>query len=258
MSRSTDSVNNDLIDALAVENGVVCLVGAGGKKSAINRIALEFNGAVAVTSTVYTPPFRKRLTTETIVAPQTELKELVTGSSVSGVVAYACPSDKKARLAGVDPALVVEIHESGGFDLTLVKADGARLRWLKAPAGHEPAVPDAASLLISVISVKAVGKSLDSQVAHRPELIAKLVDAEVGAKIHWQHLARLLSSPQGGMKHADRAARVVPLVNMVDTDEDKRRARLIAGMVLEVTPRVDRVVLTSMISESPVVDVIGW
>lgn len=246
----------DLLEALAADAGVVCLVGAGGKKSTIYRIVSCTTGRIAVTSTVQTPPFRKRLAADTLVAPGDELKSLVAGASASRIVAYACPSGKKGRLAGVDPDLVLDIHDSCAFDVTLVKADGARLRRLKAPGAHEPVLPPRFSTLIVLVSLRAVGEPLDRIVAHRPELVAELTGAVPGQPITTEHVARLLTHPHGGLKHADRAGRVIPVVNMVDTDEQKYAARLIADQVLQRAPQLDRVVLARMVSEDPVVEVI--
>lgn len=256
MSANAHGSSGGLIDVLAAGSGVVCLVGAGGKKSTIYRIVSQSTGRVAITATVHTPPFRKRLAAQTLVAPHHDLHSLVAGASVSRIVAYACPSDKKARLAGVDPGLVTEIHQSCGFDVTLVKADGARLRRLKAPGQHEPALPSRFATLILLASVRAVGELLDETVAHRPELVAELTGAVPGRRITADHVARLVAHPQGGMKHAERADQVVPVINMVDTDEQKYTARLVADQVLQRAPSLDRVVLTRMVSEEPVVDVI--
>lgn len=245
-----------LIDVLAAGSGIVCLVGAGGKKSTIYRIVSRATGRVAVTATVHTPPFRKRLAAESLIAPAVELRSLVAGASASRVVAYACPSDKKARLAGVDPELVMDIHRSCGFDVTLVKADGARLRRIKAPGPHEPALPARFATLIVLVSVRAVGEPLDEIVAHRPEVVAALTGAAPGQRITADHVARLLAHPRGGLKHAGRADRVVPVINMVDTDAQKYTARLIADQLLQRAPGLDRVVLARMVSEDPVVQII--
>ena len=245
-----------LVDAVGAAGGIVCLVGAGGKKSTIYQIVSRFAGRVAITSTVHTPPFRKRLGGETLIARSEDLEALVARASGARVVAYACPSDKKARLAGVEPGRVAAIHESGGFDLTLVKADGARLRWLKAPGPHEPVLPPACSTLIPVVSIRAVAKPLDHLVAHRPELVAELVGARLGDAITTDHVARLLVHPRGGMKYADRVDRVVPVINMVDNAEQKYTARLIADQVLRLSPGLERVVLTCMVSQNPVIQVV--
>lgn len=253
--RATTGPCRDLIEVLGARSGVVCLVGAGGKKSTMYRIAAAHTGRVALTSTVHTPPFRKRLAAESLTAPDAEIESLVAGSG-RRVVAYASPSSKRGRLAGVDPGRLLRIHESCGFDLTLVKADGARLRWIKAPGEHEPVLPVRFDTLIPLVSVRAVGAPLDEVVAHRPERIARLVGASLGEAITAVHVARLLAHSDGGMKYAERAARVVPVINMVDSDEHRNAARRIAEQLLREPGTPRRVVLARMVAECPVVDVI--
>jgi len=245
-----------LIELLAAETGIVCFAGAGGKKSTMYRLASQASGRVALTATVHTPPFRKHSAERTVIAPEEELAAQVAAAGDCRVVAYAHPSDKKARLAGVKPQLVENVHDTCGFDVTLVKADGARLRRIKAPGEHEPALPRRIATLIYVVSVRAVGEPLDEAVAHRPELIAELTGAAPGRPISTEHVARLLAHPRGGLKNAESAGRVVPVINMVDSDEQKYTARLIAEQALELAPGLDYVVLTRMVSEQPVVDVI--
>ena len=64
------------------------------------------------------------------------------------LLAYAGPSAKPGRLGGVPGELIAGLHAEAGFAVTLVKADGARMRWLKAPRDDEPVLPpDAATVL---------------------------------------------------------------------------------------------------------------
>lgn len=246
----------ELIELLAAGSGVVCLAGAGGKKSTIHRLVSQHRGRVAITATVHTPPFRKHLVDARRIAPGDALKDVVAGASAARRVAYGCPSDKKARLAGVSPDLVTDIHESCGFDVTLVKADGARWRRIKAPAPHEPVLPARFATLLYLVSVQAVGTPLDWTVAHRPETIAELTGAVIGQPITVDHVACLLTHEAGGLKGAGRARCVVPVINMVDTTEQQATARRIAEHVLRRAAGLDRVLLTRMVAEHPVVEVV--
>jgi len=248
---------SELIEALEAGSGVICLAGAGGKKSTIYQLVSRHTGRVAITATVHTPPFRRRAVGETRIAQGGALKELIAGAAGGRCVAYACPSDKKARLAGVSPELVADIHDSCGFDVTLVKADGARLRRIKAPAPHEPVVPPRFATLVYLVSVQAVGALLDHSVAHRPETIAELTGAALGRPISAEHVAHLLSHKAGGLKYADRARCVVPVINMVDTDAQRHTARRIADQILDRAAGLDRVVLARMVAQHPVVEVVG-
>ena len=245
-----------LLELCNAQRGITCIVGAGGKKTTLLRLAAQHRGRVAITATVQTPPFRKRLQAEIVVAPADALEPAVLAASRRNRrVAYAHPGDKPARLQGVTPERVVALHQAAGFELTLIKADGARLRWAKAPDVDEPRVPAKFDALVAVVSIRALGKPLTSDVVHRPELFADITGATLGEPIKAVHLGQLLASPRGGMKNCDHAA-AVGLVNMVETREQKQTARLVAEQALAVNDRLQRVLIGSMLQDDPVVAVV--
>ena len=249
-------MKESILDTFCAHEGVIAFVGAGGKKSSIFRLASVHPGRIAITSTVYTPPFRRRLNAYQIVAePDQLLTRLEQVPIEENRVAYAHPSDKPARLRGVSTSDISHIHEHYGFDVTFVKADGARLRWIKAPNQGEPVIPAACSVLVSVVSIRALGKPLSEEVAHRADAAAKIMDMEIGQRINAQHLARLISSESGGLKNTGSAT-VVAVINMVENREDLRVAKLLAEQSLERTKKIDRVVIASMIRDEPVLEVV--
>jgi len=129
-----------LIDALDAHRGIVCAVGAGGKKSVLYQLVREHAGRFALTTTVHMTEFPEDLPVERIVDDEPLLRNRVLSAGRSGSVAYACPSNKAGRHAGVSPEIVRALHDDGEFDATFVKADGARMRWIKAPEKGEPVV----------------------------------------------------------------------------------------------------------------------
>ncbi len=246
----------DLIDLFEARAGIVGVVGAGGKKTAIFRLAESHPGRMAITSTVLTPPFRRRLGAAQVVAEPGRLLQAVGEAAEHHArVAYACPSMRSARFGGVPPELVSQIHRELGFDVTLVKADGARLRWLKAPGDGEPVLPPGTNTVIPVSSIRVVGKPLSPELVHRVDAVSRVTGAAVGDRLTATHMARLIASDQGGLKSAGDA-RVVPLINMVETREQRQLAELVAALVLEWAPRVVRVVIAAMEHDNPLVAVI--
>ncbi len=244
-----------LLEGLGATRGLVALVGAGGKKTTLYRLAQAHPGRVGITATVAIPPFREELGAHVIVAGASALPALVDQARQRRIVAFACPSDKPDRLAGLPPALVTRIHASAGFDLTLVKADGARSRWIKAPDPDEPQLPDGVDTVISVVSARAIGERLRDDIAHRSERIGAVTGAQAGDVITPDLVARLLADEQGALKGAGKAT-IVPLINMVDNDEIAAVARQAARWALALTRRFDRVVLASMLAESPIVEIV--
>ncbi len=246
-----------LLDALAARTGLVCLVGAGGKKTTLYRLAALHPGRVGVTGTVYIPPFPASLAAERIVEPMPALESRVVGAArTARMVAFAQPSQKHGRLAGLTPAEVGEIHRAAGFDVTFIKADGARSRWVKAPAADEPQLPEDPTTVIPVVSAQAIGQPLSEQIAHRVERITLVTGAEPSEPLTCEHIARLLAHPEGSLKATGNAT-VVPLINMVDDAERLALAHQVAEMALGLTRRFDRVVLAKMLGPDPVFEVVG-
>jgi probable selenium-dependent hydroxylase accessory protein YqeC len=171
-------------------------------------------------------------------------------------VAYACPSEKPDRWAGVSPATVERIHREGGFAATYVKADGARMRWVKAPADDEPALPACCTTVLPVVSALAIGEPLTARVAHRVERIEQVLGLRENELITPAHLGRLLASPLASMK-LTTGRRVVPVINMVDDAAREAGAREAAEVALASCSRIDRVVLVCLArTGDPVVGVV--
>lgn len=251
----TDSNTHTLAAALGVEGGIVCAVGAGGKKSLLYALAREATGRVAVTATVMMLRFPRRLGARVVVDDDAALRRALAQPGADELLAYACPSDKRGRTAGVAPATIDTIHAEGGFGLTLVKADGARMRGIKAPKPGEPVLPDAATCVLPVVSAGVVGQPLNADAAHRPELLAEVVGAEPGARLTAEHVGRLLASEQGALQ-ATAGKRVVPVINQVDDEERRQHALEAAEVALARSECFDRVVLTCLRRDKPLAGVV--
>ncbi|NIR28786.1 MAG: putative selenium-dependent hydroxylase accessory protein YqeC [Gammaproteobacteria bacterium] len=251
------AASQELLDALHARRGLVCLVGAGGKKTTLYRLAGIHPGRVGITSTVFIPMFPKSLEAEVVLAEEPQLEFAVASAAErSRAVAFAQPAQKRGRRAGLPPALVRPIHAAAGFEATLVKADGARSRLIKAPAEDEPQIPEDADTVIPVVSAAAFGEPLSERIAHRVEHIAAVSGAAPGAVMTASHVARLLSSEQGALRSVGTAT-VVPLINMIDDRERHALAREAALEALALTRRFDRVVLASMRAAEPLIEVLG-
>lgn len=249
-----------MLDTLAAREGVVAMVGAGGKKSTLYRL-LEAHRAIGTKRICIAPTVQfafaaKPLDAEMIIRPPADmlddLRSTVTGD---GVVFIAAPSSKPGRFAGLPVDLVARLHDEGGFDVTLVKADGARMRMIKAPKEDEPVLPTATTIL-PIVSAKAFGRPLSPTIAHRPELLADVIAAGQGDLLSPGHVASLLTSGRGSLSRVGDAT-VIPVINMVDTPERLAPARQAATKALSMTGRFDRVVLSAMTGAMPIVDVIS-
>lgn len=248
-----------LREALQVCKGdIVALVGAGGKTSAMYRLANELAQqgcrVVTTTTTMIRPPTATQ-TQELIVecepakALQRVEQSLQRVHLVTLASQYLAAEDK---LKGIDIRWVAPLTRLA--DVVIVEADGARGLPLKAPAIHEPVVPSETTLFISVVGVSAVGSTLTEGSVHRSGLISELVGLPQTAVIDAPAVANLLVHPSGGLKGAPARARVVALINQVRDERTLDSARQIALRVKR-NPRVERVLLSAVATAEPVVEV---
>lgn len=250
------TVSESILDLFEAHRGILCTVGAGGKKTTLYRLAAVHPGKVGITTTVFMAPFPRELQAARVIAPQAELATAVTGSACDNrQVVFACPSEKKERFGGLSVDSVQPLHEGAGFDVTLVKADGARMRQIKGPDPQEPNIPVGVSVVLFLVSAGAIGQPLDEVIAHRVERLEAITGARRGEPIEPHHVARLLTSMAGARQNVG-GARLIPLINQVDTPERRHQARLVAEQALADDNFLDRIALTSMRKTDPIVDVI--
>lgn len=237
-----------LADAVGVgPDDLTSVVGAGGKKSLIYRLARALDGVV--TSTVRIPIFDDEVEAMAV----TDDPETAVTARRTRPLGVVPERDRPDRYRGYDPTTVAAVGRATA-DVVLVKADGARSRWLKAPGDDEPKIPHSSDLVCPVASVRAVGEPLDEAHVHRPHLVSEITGTDLGDPISAWDVAAVLASDAGGLKAVPETARVVPVLNMVDGGPQRETAERIAGWVRE-HPRVDRVVATRLVAVDPVVDI---
>jgi probable selenium-dependent hydroxylase accessory protein YqeC len=246
----------ELLATFGAERGIVCAIGAGGKKTTMYRLAAAHSGRVAVTATVATPAYPAELDLTLAVAPPESIVDRAGEIADAPRIGLACPHERVDRLAGLPPAAVADIHRQTGRDLTLVKADGARMRWMKVPAPGEPVLPPGTATVIVLTSARCLGEPLTDRVAHRLERVLEVTGGDAGEPVTPALLARLYTAPGGLLTGLD-AARIVPTINMVDDEDRLTAARDAARRILGSTPGVSRIILACMKrAENPIVEVI--
>ncbi len=221
-------------------NELTAAVGAGGKKSTLYALAEELTRAV-VTATVRIPPFDDRV--ERLVSTDDPVSTVSRNDAWPlGVVRGR--DGGRNRYLGYDTDVISDLATSTDVPI-LLKADGARTRWFKAPGAEEPQLPAATDLVVPIASVKAVGERLDEERVHRPERVASVLDRPLGSRIRTSDIVAVLRDERGGLKGVPADARVVPLINMVDDERLETAAGEIANGLLEAD-RIERVVLGRM------------
>lgn len=235
-----------LRDALGIAEGITCVVGAGGKKSLLAALAFAHrpdDGRLALANSVRTRMPAAEAVDACVFAPADAIEARLRGVDAQRV-AYGGSAFREDRCEGLPPALIADLHARFGFATTLVKADGARMRWIKAPDHDEPALVPGCVQIVPVLSLRALGRPLDEDVAHRPERIAAITGARPGSIIDDELLLRLLCHPDGSLRGASNV-RVTPLLTGLDAI-DSARAEAIAEAALAGCARIERIVLADL------------
>jgi len=216
---------------------VIAVVGGGGKSSAVFRIALDLAKAghravithtarIAAFQTEWAPAFIE--TTE----DHLPLAALARALDRHGVCLLTGPVVADRR-AGLLPATVDALARQAsalGIVAITIEADGSKMRPVKAPAEHEPVLPDSTTILAPVLGLDAIGAEIEDRGVHRPELVRQVLGLPPTgiARLTPSQAARLLVHPAGGAKNRPATASLLPLLNKADTPLHLVYGRLVA------------------------------
>lgn len=251
----------DLPAALGLESpgGLVAFAGGGGKTSLMFALAAALPGRVVITTTTRIFAAQMRF------APAVLYSDDLTGLSRAldahrrALVVGQVAGDKAL---GVELALPARLLARPDVDYVLVEADGSRMRPVKAPGDHEPAIPSETTLVVPVVGMDALEAPIE-EIAHRPERVRQILEAARGSGLAGQEdderltpttLARLLTHPLGGLKAVPAGARVIPTLNKVEGNARLAAGREAARLMLS-EPRIACVLLGAARTAEPVREV---
>jgi molybdenum cofactor cytidylyltransferase len=214
----------------------VSIVGGGGKSSLLFALGQALPGRVVMTTTTRIFTAQMKLADEACSLDDRGWEARLEASDSSLLLVGGVEGD---RANGVPADLPGRLLARPSVDWVVVEADGSRMRPVKAPADHEPVVPEETSLLVPVVGIDALARPIH-EVAHRPERVCEITGLGPEDTLSEEALAILLTSERGGLKHSPDDARVAVLVNKVESDAQRESAGRIARCVLR-EPRVNRV-----------------
>lgn len=244
---------------------VISLVGAGGKTTLMFALARELitsKGLVVTTTTTKIFPPSSIDTPYLFISEEEE--EIVdcilhNGRQYGHITVASEKIAISGKLRGVNPELISRIQKLKPVICTIVEADGAAQRPLKAPdTDFEPVISQDTSLVIPVVGIDALGCELKEECVFRPEIAAELTDTALGAVVSSDTIAVLVTHPSGIACGSPAHARIVPFINKTDLNVNLSEARELASKILEARhPQIDRVVLGQAQSQPPVKEVIS-
>jgi probable selenium-dependent hydroxylase accessory protein YqeC len=211
----------------------VSIMGAGGKSTLMNRLADELivlGHTVVLTSTTnYHRP--AALQSEQILltrdAPDWREKLRLLARRWNRLLVLHHDLGE-AMVKGIDVAAVRTIHEHVPEAVVIVKTDGARKRWFKAPNRSEPVIPPWSQVCITVVNREILGQPLTEALVHRPERVAELAGLKLGDPITPQAVGTVLTHPDTYAPKIPSGARRVLYISHVRNPADVKQAEMIA------------------------------
>lgn len=225
--------------ALGIERpALAAVVGGGGKTTLLFALAAEAAAEIAgggmtivTTTTKMTLPPESKDLPLIVGADEASRAAALDDAQRRGLSAAVVGSGRgdRGRILGVQPDWPARALRTPGVGLVAVEADGSAGRPFKAPAEHEPVIPDGVDLVAAVVGAQVLGQPLDERRVHRPERVRALIGVEPDycCEITPEIVATVLAHPEGGRKGAPESAEFVVVV--ANTANHERAAQSIAA-----------------------------
>jgi len=241
---------DEALDIDLAQNELICVVGAGGKTTTILKLARELKRhakrvLVTTTTAMYYPCEGD---CDEVIVDSVPDSGIFTRVKESGIIVFGRKVSNVNKLLSVDKEFLEELHKENLFNYILVEGDGSKQRPIKAPAFYEPVIPESTTKTIGVIGLDSLGKKIDSNYIHRPELFCKVTGREIGGVIGEEEIARLIVSPEGLFKAVPRGSQKYLLLNKAENKEIQRSAMNIIALVKKDTSSIRGFIVATMAS----------
>ncbi|MBN1313207.1 MAG: putative selenium-dependent hydroxylase accessory protein YqeC [Anaerolineae bacterium] len=239
-----------------IPGDVVSFVGAGGKTSAMFRLANELSGqgwrVVSTTTTRIAQDELHRAPQRVGFGHGMQLPDTLPEQvDIHRHVFVFGKTEPDGKVRGVRPAwLDSNLARASYLDALLVESDGSRRRPMKAPLPHEPAMPRSSTVVIPVVGLDALGQPLDEKHIYGARVIHNTTGYPIGKPVTTRLMAAVIMSPQLGLKNVPRQARIIPLLNQV-TEAHLLSAREIATYTL-TDYNIERVLIGAVQGDEPI------
>jgi probable selenium-dependent hydroxylase accessory protein YqeC len=246
-----DGSHSSLLECFRIDESLraISLVGGGGKTTLMYALAAEIatSGASVITTTttkIFAPaPVQSPCLI--LLKDDPNLKGL---DSALKRFRHVTIADSLLPVGKLEhpPGTVIEslIHRA---DTTIIEADGAAGRPIKAPEEWEPVIPDFTDLVIPVVGLDCLGRPATPELVFRFERFLAVTGLRERDAITPRAVAKLLNHRLGALKNVPDKALVVPYFNKLDV---LRKRMDINGAIEEIfetaTTRIQRIVVGAL------------
>ncbi|MDX1779535.1 MAG: selenium cofactor biosynthesis protein YqeC, partial [Thermodesulfobacteriota bacterium] len=219
------------------ENDLICFVGAGGKTTALFRLAKELKECekrvlVTTTTAIYSPDESH---CDEVILGRAEDSDIMTERIDPCICTLGAEITAEKKLLGVEQHYITQLFTKKIVDYILVEGDGSRQRSVKAPADHEPMIPEGTTKAVGVVGLDVLGTKIGSSSVHRPEQFCRLTDKAIGDIIDGGAITKLVLKPEGLFKTVPELVRKYVLFNKADNSNREKAAK---GVVDEIKQEV--------------------
>jgi len=244
------------------EGGVISLVGAGGKTSLMYKLAHELSrtgeSVLTTTTTKIIEPEPEQSSCVIVSDSVTYLLEQA-GKVIDKHIHITMARDRlpeQGKLIGFATETINALWTSHLFRWIVVEADGAAGRPLKAPADHEPVIPDCTSCLVGLAGLSGIGRPLNDQWVFRARRFAELAGMSRNAGITETAVANVFTHKNGIFKNASAQTARIAFLNQADTPGTCAAGQRIARLLAEKkNTGMKRVVIGQTRADSPVLEI---
>ena len=214
--------------------------GSGGKTGLIRALAAELASRdqrvlVSTTTKIYPPQASQG---DLLLGEAIDIPRLQGALKPGTPLTLAGRRLPNGKLQGFGPGEFAAL--AGERDLwLLVEADGSARRPLKAWAPWEPVVPPGCGLVAMLLGAGGMGRPLDGQYVHRPELFAAQSGLEPGDVVTPKALARVVLHPEGPLSRLPEAPRPI----LVITGRQAAGPGVLADLAERLAPGFSRVLV---------------
>ncbi len=224
----------------------IAFVGAGGKSSAMFLLAKEYSSPVILSASTHLSSEQvQHFSPHYIIESPDQLKKILSRPINVTTLFTGVPTEDK-RIHGLSFQLLEIIyHFAKNNHLPfIIEADGSKKFPLKAPADHEPAVPPWVDLVVVMVGMASIGKPIDPNHVHRPEILNLITATKPGDLVDVPILEKLLKDPRGGLKSIPESADRKLLLTQVSNQKRKIAA-------IQLAQRLEGVYSSILIGDLP-------
>lgn len=226
---------------------LISIVGGGGKTTVMFHLAKELKalGKKVLISTTTAIWFPSPKNWDHLYLLKDRNKIDISKIAGSSITIIGNKVSQEGKLLGVNKKIIDEIFEENIFDFIIIEADGSKRKPIKAPAEHEPVIPDKTSILVGVIGLDSLGKNINDENVHRSEIFAKVTESNLEDSIDENTIHKLISNNNGLFKEAPCNSDRYLLLNKADDKQRETKALSICKVLKEMKFDLDGTLICS-------------